>query len=89
MKYTKQYEKFASSCASRFEGQRPGQTLPAIGGETLFNKTLFPSTNQVARGGFLRPIKWRVEEVGGTVQWRQVGGGASVFMYAQKTECLG
>ena len=48
---TKQYEKFASSCAGRLEAQRPGQTLPAIGGETLFNKTLFPSTNQVARGG--------------------------------------
>ena len=32
-------------------GNAQGQTLPAIGGETLFNKTLFPSTNQVARGG--------------------------------------
>ena len=28
---TKQYEKFASSCAGRLEGQRPGQILPAIG----------------------------------------------------------
>ena len=70
-------------------GNAQGQMLPAIGGEHLFNKTLFPSTNQVARGGFFDQSSGAWRRKGGTVQWRQVGGGASVFMYAQKTECLG